>query len=74
MMLSADGAPCHTALSGTTYADYFPADKSAKGAVSKGYTNTKDAIKGLGKDIKDQAKGVKNQVKEIGTQLKGLFK
>ena len=74
MMLSADGAPCHTALSGTTYADYFPADKSAKGTVSKGYTNTKDAIKGLGKDIKDQAKGVKNQVKEIGDQLKGLFK
>lgn len=74
MMLSSDGAPCHTALSGTSYADYFPADKSAKGAVSKGYTNTKDAIKGLGNEIKDQAKGVKNQVKEIGNQLKGLFK
>ena len=74
MMLSADGAPCHTALAGTVYANYFPEDKSATGAVSKGYTNTKDAVKGLGKEIKNQAKDVKNQVKEIGNQLKGFFK
>ena len=67
MMLSADGAPCHTALEGTVYADYFPAEKSVTGAVSKGYTNTKDAVKGLGKDVK-------NQVKDIKNQLKGLFK
>lgn len=74
MMLSADGAPCHTALKGTVYADYFPADKTPTGVVSNGYTNTKDAVKGLGKDIKNQAKDVKKQVKELGTQLKGLFK
>lgn len=74
MMLSADAAPCHTALLGTKYAEYFPADKSATGAVSKGYTNTKDAIKGLGTGLKDQVKGAKNQVKELGNQLKGLFK
>lgn len=63
MVLSADAAPCHTALAGTTYADYFPEDKSATGAVSKGYTNTKETIKDAGK-----------QIKEIGKQLKGLFK
>ena len=63
MVLSADSAPCHTALAGTTYADYFPEDKSATGAVSKGYTNTKETIKDAGK-----------QIKEIGKQLKGLFK
>lgn len=74
MMLSADAAPCHTALLNTAYADYFPADKSATGAVSKGYTNTKDAVKDLGKEVKNQVKDVKNQVKEIGNQLKGLFK
>ena len=63
MVLSADGAPCHTALNGTIYADYFPKDKSAAGAVSKGYTNTKETIKDAGK-----------QIKEIGKQLKGIFK
>ncbi len=63
MVLSADSAPCHTALTGTVYADYFPEDKSATGAVSKGYTNTKETIKDAGK-----------QIKEIGKQLKGLFK
>ena len=67
MMLSSDSAPCHTALKGTSYADYFPASKSAKNAVSTGYTNTKDAIKGFGKDAG-------KQVKELGKQLKGLFK
>ncbi len=63
MVLSADSAPCHTALKGTIYADYFPEDKSATGAVSKGYTNTKETIKDAGK-----------QIKEMGKQLKGLFK
>ena len=63
IMLSADRAPCHTALSDTVYADYFPADKSVKGTVSKGYTNTKDTIRDAG-----------NQIKEMGKQLKGLFK
>ena len=63
IMLSADRAPCHTALSDTVYADYFPADKSVKGTVSKGYTNTKDTIRDAGK-----------QIKEMGKQLKGLFK
>ncbi len=63
MMLSADRAPCHTALKGTIYADYFPEDKSVKGTVSKGYANTKDTIKDAGK-----------QIKEMGKQLKGLFK
>ena len=70
MVLSADAAPCHTALSGTTYADYFPADKTVTGAVSKGYTNTKDTVKDIGKGVKDQVKDIKNQLKE----LKGLFK
>jgi uncharacterized protein involved in outer membrane biogenesis len=73
MMLTADHAPCHTALANTIYADYFPADTSIKGDVSKGYQSTQDAVKGLGKEIKSQAKGLKNQAKEIGNQLKGLF-
>lgn len=67
MMLSADNAPCHTALKGTVYADYFPEDKTAKNTVSNGYNNTKDAIKDLGT-------GLKNQAKDLGKQFKGLFK
>jgi len=67
MMLSADNAPCHTALKDTVYADYFPEDKTAKNTVSKGYNNTKDAIKDLGT-------GLKNQAKDLGKQFKGLFK
>lgn len=67
LMLSADGAPCHTALKGTSYAEYFKADNSIGGNVSSGYNNTKDTIKDLGKGIKNQAKDLKNQ-------LKGLFK
>ena len=66
LMLSADGAPCHTALSGTEYANYFKADKSIGGTVSKGYSNTKDTIKDLGK-------GINNQVKDIKKQIKGIF-
>ena len=67
LMLSADGAPCHTALKGTSYAEYFKGDNSIGGSVSSGYNNTKDTIKDLGKDIKSQAKDLKKQ-------LKGLFK
>lgn len=74
MMLSADSAPCYTALSGTIYADHFPAPKkTVTNTVSQGYTNTKDSVKQMGKDIKNQAKELKNQAKEIGNQLKGLF-
>lgn len=67
LMLSADQAPCHTALVGTSYADYFKADNSVRGNVSKGYTSTKDTVSDIGKGIKKQAKDIKNQ-------LKGLFK
>ena len=74
MMLSADSAPCYTALSGTVYANHFPApEKTVTNTVSKGYTNTKESVKQMGKDIKNQAKELKNQAKEIGNQLKGLF-
>ena len=65
-MFSADGAPCHTALKNTAYADHFRADTSMRGSVSSGYNSTQDSIKGLGKEIKHQAKDIKNQ-------LKGLF-
>ena len=74
MVLSADSSPCHTALSGTAYAEYFPEEKSVTGAASKGYTNTKNSIKDLGNEIKGQAKGAGKQIKEIGKQLQGLFK
>lgn len=67
LLLSADQAPCHTALVGTSYADYFKADNSVRGNVSKGYTSTKDTVSDIGKGIKKQAKDIKNQ-------LKGLFK
>lgn len=67
LMLSADQAPCHTALIGTPYADYFKADNSVRGNVSKGYTNTKDSVTDIGNGLKKQVKGIKNQ-------LKGLFK
>ena len=67
LMLSADQAPCHTALIGTPYADYFKADNSVRGNVSRGYTSTKDTVSDIGKGIKKQAKDIKNQ-------LKGLFK
>ena len=73
LLLSADGAPCHTALLKTKYADYFKADKSVGGTVSKGYNNTKDSIIDLGKGIKNQAKDLKNSAKDIKKQIKGLF-
>ena len=66
LMLSADGSPCRTALKDTAYSEYFKADKSIGGSVSTGYNNTKDTIKGIGKEIHHQAKDIKNQ-------LKGLF-
>lgn len=66
LMLSADGAPCHTALKGTSYANYFKEDNSISGNISSGYNNTKDSIKDLGKGLKNQAKDLKNQ-------FKGLF-
>ncbi len=65
LMLSADAAPCHTALQNTAYANHFKADKSVSGSVSKGYTNTKDSIKNVGKNIKNQAKDIKNQIKGL---------
>jgi len=65
LMLSADAAPCHTALQNTAYANHFKADKSITGGVSKGYTSTKDSIKNVGKNIKDQAKDIKNQIKGL---------
>lgn len=73
LMLSADGAPCHTALKGTNYANYFKGDNSVGGSISSGYNSTKDSIKDLGKGIKNQAKDIKNSAKEFKNQLKGLF-
>ena len=73
LMLSADSAPCHTALKGTSYADYFKGDKSISGSINKGYTNTKDTISDLGDGIKTQAKNLKNSAKDFKNQIKGLF-
>lgn len=66
LMLSADGAPCHTALKGTVYAEHFKGDNSVTGTVSSGYNSTKEVIGDLGDNIKSGAKEIKNQ-------LKGLF-
>ena len=65
LMLSADSAPCHTALIGTSYESHFKKDKTVGANVSKGYNNTKDAIKGLGNDIKSSAKDIKKQIKGL---------
>lgn len=73
LMLSADSAPCHTALKGTSYADYFKGDKTISGSINKGYTNTKDTIYDLGDGIKTQAKNLKNSAKDFKNQIKGLF-
>ncbi|MBP5352614.1 MAG: AsmA family protein [Alphaproteobacteria bacterium] len=73
MLLSADSVPCHTALSGTTYASYFKGDDSVKGNVSKSYGDVKDGIKNVGQNLKNVSKDIKNQAKELGNQLKGLF-
>lgn len=64
MMLSADPSPCHTALTGTTYAEYFPEEKGVTNTVSNQYTNTKDAIKGMGKQVKSIGKDLKNSSSE----------
>ena len=65
LMLSADSTPCRTALKGTSYENHFKKDKTVSGNVSKGYNNTKDAIKGLGSDIKSSAKDIKKQIKGL---------
>lgn len=73
MLLSSDSAPCRTALEGTQFSDYFKADNSIKGNVSRGYDNVKDGINSVGKNLKSAGKELKNQVKDMGKQLKGLF-
>lgn len=73
MMLSADASPCHTALKGTAYADYFPEEKSVRSGVSEQYTNTKDAIKDMGKNIKNMGKDLKNTGKDALGGLLGAF-
>lgn len=74
MMLSADGSPCHTALKGTAYADHFPEKKGVTNSVSKQYTNTKDAIKDMGKGIKNIGKDLKNSGKDAIGGLLGFGK
>ena len=73
MMLSADASPCHTALKGTSYAGYFPEEKGVTNTVSKQYTNTKDAIKGAGKQVKSLGKDLKNAGKDAIGGLLGAF-
>lgn len=74
MLLSADSAPCHTALEKTAYANYFKAGNPVTGGVSKGYNSVKDGISNVGDNIKATGKEIKNQVKGLGNQIKGLFK
>lgn len=73
MMLSADASPCHTALKGTSYAGYFPEEKGVTNSVSEQYTNTKDAIKGAGKQVKTLGKDLKNAGKDAIGGLLGAF-
>lgn len=70
MVLSGDGNPCRTALKGTAYAEYFPENKSIKNSVSNQYNNTKDAIKGVGKQVKNIGKGIKNSGSDAADNLK----
>ena len=73
MMLSADASPCHTALKGTSYAGYFPEEKGVTNSVSEQYTNTKDAIKDAGKQVKTLGKDLKNAGKDAIGGLLGAF-
>lgn len=57
LLLSPDSSPCHTALKGTVYADYFKGDESAEAEVSNTYNEAKDAVKDLGNQAKDLLKG-----------------
>jgi len=65
MMLSADHAPCHTALEGTIYADHFKADKSVRNSVSQGYNNTQETVKDVVKGISKGTKKLKNNFKKL---------
>jgi len=65
MMLSANHAPCHTALEGTVYADHFKADKSLRNSVSQGYNNTQDTVKDVVKGITKGTKKLKNNIKKL---------
>ena len=74
ILMSPDSSPCHTSLKGTAYVSHFKEVVSVRNTVSKGYNNTKESIKDMGKGLKHQAKEIESQAKEIGNQLKGLFK
>ena len=65
MMLSADHAPCHTALEKTVYADHFKADNSVRNSVSQGYNNTQETVKGVVKSITKGTKKLKNNIKKL---------
>ena len=65
MMLSADRAPCHTALAETIYDNHFKADNSVRNSVSQGYNNTQDTVKGVVKGITTGAKNLKNKIKKL---------
>lgn len=65
LMLSADSSPCRTALKGTKYAEHFKENKPISGAISRGYTGTKDTINDIGKGIKQQTKDIKKQLKNL---------
>ncbi len=65
MMLSADHAPCHTALEGTIYADHFKADNSVRNSVSQGYNNTQETVKDVVKGISKGTKKLKNNFKKL---------
>jgi len=65
MMLSADHAPCHTALAETKYADHFEADTSVRNSVSQGYNNTQNQVKSVVKNLKKNTKKLKNSIKGL---------
>jgi len=58
LLLSPDASPCHTALKGTVYADYFKGDDSVKSDISSTYNEAKEAVKDLGNQAKDLLKGL----------------
>ena len=44
MLLDGDDAPCHSALAGTKFANYFPAATGVKSNTKKAYNATSDAV------------------------------
>ena len=76
VILNDSGAPCYTALVGTSYASRFPKPTGVRATTQEVYNDAsqqlKDTVKGSVKDLKNTAKDLKNTAKDFLGALKGL--